>query len=64
MNDNTWTIRSTVTDTGRQISWKTENVVREMTLRTTGDGMNKESKGQRKLEDLGSGSFPEWKDIA
>ena len=43
---------------GRMISWKTKELLETKHCGTTGRGMDKNSKGQRKLQDSGGGLPP------
>ena len=47
-----------MTDKGRTISWKTETSLERLHCVATGSGMDKDSKGQRKLKDSGGGLLP------
>ena len=51
MKDNRWTVRSRVADKGCKISRMTKTSLERWHCGATGSGMDKNSKGQRKMED-------------
>ena len=50
--------KRSVADKGCKISWKTKTSLERRHCGATGSGMDKDSKGQRKLEDSGGGLHP------